>query len=358
MAEIKKIAGWLPALAAAAINCYVFFWLYWAEPQLLGPKIPSMTIATVFTILVLLWWGMAPAALACMTGGPHFLCFAALLPVELLFALTVFRKMWLAGVLLAALWLAGMVWFRRRSTQRLRQKKSRYSDFDFLWAEDRLRNICRRFGVLLAVILLAVPAAWGAWDHLADARGPSMLESLPQVAEKEDYPTDFLSGFTNENWARADLSGRTSLLEQLATYELAVLGVPADGIKFSVRELSEDLCGYYGSSSNQLVLNKSMVEEQARRENINTVAHEAFHAQQIYVVEHVNWNDAAANAAYYDQARRWLRNYQEGYVQMEEDVWGYYRQPVEADARKYAGEETDRLWDLVRQIEQENAEDS
>ena len=208
------------------------------------------------------------------------------------------------------------------------------------------------------MILLAVPAAWGAWDDLADARGPSMLESLPQVAEKEDYPTDFLSGFTNENWARADLSGRTSLLEQLATYELAVLGVPADGIKFSVRELSEDLCGYYGSSSNQLVLNKSMVEEQARRENINTVAHEVFHAQQIYVVEHVNWNDAAANAAYYDQARRWLRNYQEGYVQMEEDVWGYCSQPVEADARKYAGEETDRLWDLVRQIEQENAEDS
>ena len=109
MAEIKKIAGWLPALAAAAINCYVFFWLYWAEPQLLGPKIPGLTIATVFTILVWLWWGMAPAALACMTGGPYFLCFAALLPVELLFALTVFRKMWLAGVLLAALWLAGMV---------------------------------------------------------------------------------------------------------------------------------------------------------------------------------------------------------------------------------------------------------
>ena len=52
-------------------------------------------------------------------------------------------------------------------------------------------------------------------------------------------------------------------------------------------------------------------------------------------------------AAYYDQARRWLRNDQNGYVSGEEDILGYYFQPVEVDARAYAAEETERLQGLI-----------
>ena len=56
---------------------------------------------------------------------------------------------------------------------------------------------------------------------------------------------------------------------------------------------------------------------------------------------------AATQAAYYDQARRWLRNYQNGYVSGEEDILSYYFQPVEVDARAYAAEETERLQGLI-----------
>ena len=66
-----------------------------------------------------------------------------------------------------------------------------------------------------------------------------------------------------------------------------------------------------------------------------------------YVVENIDWDDAATQAAYYDQARRWLRNYQNGYVSGEEDILGYYFQPVEVDARAYAAEETERLQGLI-----------
>ena len=50
---------------------------------------------------------------------------------------------------------------------------------------------------------------------------------------------------------------------------------------------------------------------------------------------------------YYDQAGRWLRNYQNGYVSGEEDILSYYFQPVEVDARAYAAEETERLQALI-----------
>ena len=66
-----------------------------------------------------------------------------------------------------------------------------------------------------------------------------------------------------------------------------------------------------------------------------------------YVVENIDWDDAATQAAYYDQARRWLRNDQNGYVSGEEDILSYYFQPVEIDARAYAAEETERLQGLI-----------
>ena len=86
-----------------------------------------------------------------------------------------------------------------------------------------------------------------------------------------------------------------------------MLGVP-DGTEVTVQPLDEDWLGYYSVSSR---------------------------------------DDAATQAAYYDQARRWLRNNQNGYVSGEEEILSYYFQPVEIDARAYAAEETERLQGLI-----------
>lgn len=119
-----------------------------------------------------------------------------------------------------------------------------------------------------------------------------------------------------------------------------MLGVP-DGTEITVQPLDEDRLGYYSAASRQIVLSRSVLESGTAQETMDTIAHEAFHVQQAYVVENIDWDDAATQAAYYDQARRWLRNYQNGYVSGEEDILGYYFQPVEVDARAYA-EETER----------------
>lgn len=125
-----------------------------------------------------------------------------------------------------------------------------------------------------------------------------------------------------------------------------MLGVP-DGTEVTVQPLDEDRLGYYSAASRQIVLSRSVLESGTAQETMDTIAHEAYHAQQAYVVENIDWDDAATQAAYYDQARRWLRNYQSGYVLGDEDILGYYFQPVEADARAYAAEETERLQGLI-----------
>ena len=200
-------------------------------------------------------------------------------------------------------------------------------------------------GVLLATLLLAVPACWGMWSSrvylTAAAPLQTQAETTAQLHEKK-----FLPGFAEDAWETASLDSKTELAKQLAAYELAMLGVP-DGTEVTVQPLDEDRLGYYSAASRQIVLSRSVLESGSAQETMDTIAHEAFHVQQAYVVENIDWDDAATQTAYYDQARRWLRNYQNGYVSGEEDILSYYFQPVEVDARAYAAEETERLQGLI-----------
>ena len=233
----------------------------------------------------------------------------------------------------------GVRQFRRKS------RRCGYSDFDILCGEDRVRENCRRFGVLLATLLLAVPACWGMWSSrvylTAAAPAQTQAETTAQLHEKK-----FLPGFAEDAWETASLDSKTELAKQLAAYELAMLWVP-DGTEVTVQPLDEDRLGYYSAASRQIVLSRSVLESGTAQETMDTIAHEAFHVQQTYVVENIDWDDAATQAAYYDQARRWLRNDQNGYVSGDEDILSYYFQPVEIDARAYAAEETERLQGLI-----------
>ena len=179
MAKLRKLAGWLPAVGAMIFNGCVIGWLHCTKPQLLGSLVPGNVIAVGYPILFLLWWCLATAATACVIGGPFFLWCAALLPAELLFALTALRQVWPVGVLLAVLKLAGVFWFRRRSFRLFRRQSRRcgYDDFALLCGEDRVRENCRRFGVLLATLLLAVPACWGRRQRCWSACGSRQMRS-------------------------------------------------------------------------------------------------------------------------------------------------------------------------------------
>lgn len=354
MTKSRKLARLISAMLAMIFSGCVIGWLYCVKPQLLGPAVSGGAISSVYVILYLLWWGLAPATTACIASGPFFLWCVVLLPAELLFALVTFRKVWSVGVLLAALWLIVLLRFRRKCLRQFRRKSRRchYSDFDILCGQDRIREICRRFGVLLATLLLAVPACWGMWSSRvylnAAAPAQTQAETTAQLHEKK-----FLPGFAEDVWETASLDSKTELAKQLAAYELAMLGVP-DGTDITVQPLDEDWLGYYSASSRQIVLSRSVLESGTAQETMDTIAHEAYHAQQAYVVENIDWDDAATQAAYYDQARRWLRNYQSGYVSGDEDILGYYFQPVEADARAYAKEETERLQELISRNLQED----
>lgn len=133
----------------------------------------------------------------------------------------------------------------------------------------------------------------------------------------------------------------------MAVYELEILGVPAENITITVESLDEKRLGYYSPTLQQIVINQIGIENKSVWETIDTVAHEAFHAQQRYVVTTSDWNSPVVNTAYYAAARQWRQNYQEGYISASDDPIGYYKQPIEKDAREYAKLEMWRLSKLA-----------
>ena len=297
MTKSRKLAGLISAMLAMIFSGCVIGWLYCVKPQLLGPAVSGGAISSVYVILYLLWWGLAPATTACIASGPFFLWCAVLLPAELLFALVTFRKVWPVGVLLAALWLIGLLRFRRKCLRQFRRKSRRchYSDFDILCGQDRIREICCRFGVLLAVLLLAVPSAWGVWSS---RNCPTELRQTQTAATAQAHSTEFLFGFAEDAWSAASLDEKAARAEQLVSYEFAMLGVPADGMEVSFKELDEDRLGYYSAASQQIVLDRTELQDGSVWEVIDTIAHETFHAQQAYVVTNIDWDNASTQAAY------------------------------------------------------------
>lgn len=107
----------------------------------------------------------------------------------------------------------------------------------------------------------------------------TQAETTAQLHEKK-----FLPGFAEDAWETASLDSKTELAKQLAAYELAMLGVP-DGTEITVQPLDEDRLGYYSAASRQIVLSRSVLESGTAQETMDTIAHEAFHVQQAYVVE-------------------------------------------------------------------------
>ena len=339
----KNLLKWIPFSAALLFSCSILIWLSIFRPQLFGPNISGMAIVVVYIALIFAWTFISPAASVCFSSTPLFQACATILPAELLLALTLFWEHRLVGLLVAVCWLIGRFLFWNECRHELQQLRLRCRRGRFRIKQDQYRNANRRFGVLLAVVMLLVPALAGAWNNRPYQKITVEAELLPaEEPEQLDW-----AAFSEEAWAETDSFRRIELVKELAVYELEILGVPAENITITVESLDEKRLGYYSPTLQQIVINQIGIENKSVWETIDTVAHEAFHAQQRYVVTTSDWNSPVVNTAYYAAARQWRQNYQEGYISASDDPIGYYKQPIEKDAREYAKVEMWRLSKLA-----------
>lgn len=110
--------------------------------------------------------------------------------------------------------------------------------------------------------------------------------------------------------------------------------------------MSAYTCGYYIDSSKEIFINYKYLNEGELKDVLQTILHEMHHAFVHYTVENIDYeSELVQDNYYYKQAREWKEN-TENYISSNINFDEYQNQPIEADARAYAEERANIIWNI------------
>jgi len=145
-----------------------------------------------------------------------------------------------------------------------------------------------------------------------------------------EFPDILYSKF----WKRASISSRKEALITLEKTMAQKQGRRNCAIEFF--DMKDKHLGYYDRKFKTIILNKKLVKAlDMNMLAIDTVIHEGRHSYQDQVI------DGLVKPKESDEPTKWLYN---RFLYFEEAVYLYYFQPVERDARRYAFEQTKKLY--------------
>lgn len=203
------------------------------------------------------------------------------------------------------------------------------------WRAGLLRLMLVSITAVLLAPCLCVLAKYG----FSTPRYPAQQSGLT-VAEEDARPTretllaenpQVLSSLSGTEWGGLGTNERLDLLQHIADIEAASLGIPS--VPLYTGKLEALTLGSYSPSQNQITIDIRYLGGADPEDCVGTIAHEVFHAYQTFVVDSLDWEGVAAGCAYFDQALAWKENSARYYT----GGPAYLEQPLEADARAYAG---------------------
>jgi|GEM_PF-5904011 len=179
------------------------------------------------------------------------------------------------------------------------------------------------------------------------------LAQSPAVQERLDLPlekfmtretqvqemTDLLKnveGLKPQNWEKLNFQERVEVLREVEAKQAALEGrVPT---RIETEKMPEGALGRHVADTNTLYINEALVRDRSPVLATNTVLHEGRHATQDHAVKSgVSVRHGA------DVVSEWKQNF-ERYISPMENFRRYWRQPIEVDARAYAGSICEKLY--------------
>lgn len=147
--------------------------------------------------------------------------------------------------------------------------------------------------------------------------------------------------FTDERWKPMTPEARQEALQKLVNMEAGDWGTPMTPT-VRVKELDEDEEGRFNTFNGYLVVSREQLEDGTAEENLNTVLHEFYHYYQLCAEDALSTvAPEYRSLALFSDARESAEN-RLHYVSGTDgfSFSEYYSQPIEAQARRFAANET------------------
>lgn len=189
-------------------------------------------------------------------------------------------------------------------------------------------------------------------SYTADAQMQETLFSEQQAAETEDiYEMNraLFQCFTKAQWDSYTIQEKITIMQELVDFETKKLGIPT--IPVTATGLDDFTLGKYNETQKAMYIDTGTLEEAAVADCVTTICHEVYHAFQSYIVNQLDWENAAMQSSYFDELRSWKENQKDYKVSAVDGYAAYYEQPLEASAREYAQQELNRIQGFLAQRE-------
>lgn len=149
---------------------------------------------------------------------------------------------------------------------------------------------------------------------------------------------DTLLLLQESEWKDLPVDERLDVLQTVVNIEKNNLGMSTD-LNLRAASLKQGLSGYYSDSRQEIVVNLETLKDAAAQEMLEVVCHEVRHGYQHRLVDAFrSVDDAYKELSVFSDAKVYeeeLSNYIDGNGGKDE-MWDYYQQDVERDARNYA----------------------
>ena len=145
---------------------------------------------------------------------------------------------------------------------------------------------------------------------------------------------DSLHLLNNSEWNKLSISNRASVMQSIENEVARREGRSPCNVSLYSEAPDKNgriSCGGYNLKTSDIEMNTYHLSEKTSEGCLNTIMHEGRHAYQDNVVK--------GNIDHHPQSdvKAWQHNMKPGnYISPEQNIKGYYRQPIEADAREYA----------------------
>lgn len=176
-------------------------------------------------------------------------------------------------------------------------------------------------------------SSWGIGnsDKAKEVRNDkAMAKELKKLLKNDRY--------NKKNWKKASVEERKEILKELFEDMKKIYGIDVSQINIEPIEsepgyTTYGYLSYYRSGSMEMTINEDILRDAGNYDTVmDTMAHELRHGYQHSVVDNPEQYEVSE-----ETMQKWKDNFND-YKTTDEDGYGAYRsQPVEKDARKFAG---------------------